>query len=170
MIEYLRRYLTRWVLCPECQMQLWRSYSAQPLGLIARGCQRLHRLDQDLTRIKRVASAMYDWPLTRVTVLCSRFSKNPAARSSPSSQTPRQPFRGSHPAHQTQGNDTLSRSYNRHTTPRSNEESPSNSDGSQLCRHRRQREGRRVGKDDSTERTRLRATALRVQQHVPGPN
>jgi len=30
-----------------------------------------------------------------------------------------------------------------------------------------QREGRRVGKDGSTERTRLRATALRIQQHVP---
>jgi len=41
--------------------------------------------------------------------------------------------------------------------------------GLQPCRHRRQREGRRVGKDGSTERTRLRATALRVQQHVPGP-
>ena len=41
--------------------------------------------------------------------------------------------------------------------------------GPRPCRHGRQREGRRVGKGGSTERMRLRATALRVQQRVPGP-
>jgi len=61
-------------------------------------------------------------------VLCSRFSKNPAARRLPSSQMPRQPYRGLHPTHQAQDRDTLSRSYNRHYG--SNEESPPNSDGS----------------------------------------
>ena len=106
---------------------------------------------------------------TPFTVLCSRFFKNPAARRSPSSQTPRQPYSGLHPTHQAQDSDTLSQSYNRHTTYGNNEESPSNSDGPQPCRHRRHREGRRVGKDGSTERTRPRVTALRVQQHVPGP-
>jgi len=65
--------------------------------------------------------------------------------------------------------DMLSRPHNRHTTHGSNGESLSNPMGPQPCRHRRQREGRRVGRGGSTERTRLRATALRVQQHVLGP-
>jgi len=68
---------------------------------------------------------------TPFTVLYSRFSKlNPAARRSPSSQ--RQPYRGSQPTYQVQDSDisTLSRSHNRHTTCGSNEESPSNPDGS----------------------------------------
>jgi len=63
-------------------------------------------------------------------VLCSSFSKNPAARRSPSSQTPRQPCRGIHPTHKAQDSDTLSRSHNRRTTDGSKGESPSNSDGS----------------------------------------
>jgi len=63
-------------------------------------------------------------------VLCSRYSKNPAARRLPSSQTLRQPYRGLHPTRQAQDSDTLSRSHNRHTAYGSNEVSPSNSGGS----------------------------------------
>jgi len=64
---------------------------------------------------------------------------------------------------------TAIRSRNRTTGTRPMGATKSNSGGSQPCRHRRQREGRRVGKDGSTERTRLRTTALRVQHHVSGP-
>jgi len=95
------------------------------------------------------------------------LSKNPAVRR-PSSQTPRQPYRGLHPTHQAQDSDTLSQSHNRHTAYGATKSLRPIPMGRQPCRHRRQREGRRVGKDGSTERTRLR-TALRVQQHAPGP-
>jgi len=102
---------------------------------------------------------------TPFTVLCSRFSKNPAARRSPSSQTPRQPYRGLYPTHEAQDSDTLSQSHNTHTTFGSNEESQPNSGGSPAM----QVPPAMSGKDGSTERTRLRVTALLVQQYVPGP-
>jgi len=57
------------------------------------------------------------------------ISTNPVVRILPPSQIPRQPYRGLHPTHQAQDSDTLSRPHSRHTTNRSNEESPSNFDG-----------------------------------------
>jgi len=66
---------------------------------------------------------------TPFTLLCSRVSKNSETRRSPSSQTPRQPYRGLHPTHQAQDSDTLSQLHNRRTTYGSNEESQSNSGG-----------------------------------------
>jgi len=91
---------------------------------------------------------------------------------SPSSQTPRQPYRGLY-IRRTRPR-TAIRSRNRTTGTRPVGATKSRRPipmGPQPCRHRRQREGRRrrVGKDCSTERTRLRATALRVQHHFPGP-
>ena len=61
-----------------------------------------------------------------------------------------------------QDSDTLSRSHNRHTSYESNEESLPNSGGSPAA-----------GNEKADERAKiaapLRVTALRVQQHIPGP-
>jgi len=73
---------------------------------------------------------VYDAELHAIYRAMLTLSKNLAARGSPSSQMPRQPYRGLHPTHQAQDSDMLSQSHNRHTTYGSNEESPSNSGGS----------------------------------------